>query len=482
MDIKENIQNSIKRTKIITTIGPASESYEGMKALFNAGMTAIRLNFSHGNYEEWEKRIKIVKTLEKDLGKAISILLDTKGPEIRIGKQAFGKQLINAKDKVKIFTDANNFKNLECKDKVLTVSYDMSVDLKPRSIILIDDGKLKLIVDKVDKKNKVVYTTAFNKHVLKTNKRVNLPGINFSLPFLAKNDIEGIKWGCKNGIDYIAASFVNKAEDIAEIRKILKEVNREDVQILAKIESTLGVDNIDEIIKAADGIMIARGDLGLEVPYFNVPYIEKNIIRKCRQVGKLVIVATQMLETMINNPHPTRAEVTDVYYATELGADATMLSGESAVGLYPEITVKVMTAINKRAEKEFYSKVYYDKYVEENLAKKPNNDREKIAIKLLKKAKDGEYKFAVVFSETGKLLKTVSKLRPNTVIIGVSKKASLFSSFGIWHSIIMASFKEYNKISKNENYAVELAKQYGAMKNDKIFLVHNKSIKEFIIS
>ncbi len=477
---KFDIENKIKRTKIIATIGPASDSKEKLTELFKVGMTTIRLNFSHGDYKEQGDRIVLAKEIAKEQGKPLSVLLDTKGPEIRVGEIKSGSQKISAGQKVTVYSLPSDYEKKICTNGELTVSYDMSKDLKKGNTILVDDGKLQLIVNSVSK-GKII-TTAFNEHIIKTNKRINLPGVKFSLPFLSEKDQQDIIFGIENNIDYIAASFVNTKKDITDIKAILKKHNGERIQIIAKIESQLGVDNIDSIIDSCDGIMIARGDLGLEIPYYDVPFVEKLIIRKCRERGKLVIVATQMLETMTENPHPTRAEVTDVYYATELGADATMLSGETAAGLYPKIVVETMATINKRAENEFYSKIYYDKYIETKIKQEIKNTRSKIAISVAQKAKEGKYDFAIVYSKTGNLLKEVSKLRPNLNIIGVSSDPNLYSQFGIWHSIWMAKPEEYDKLGKNIKHGETIAKNWGAKKGQKIFVVRNKDITDLTIN
>ncbi len=474
-----DIKTKIKRTKIIATLGPASNDEKDLKKLFNLGVDTVRLNFSHGNYDEQGARIIATRKIVKETGKAISILLDTKGPEIRIGQMKNGKQTIQAGEKITIYTTTKKYESLVCGPNVLTVSYDMSIDLKSGDTVLVDDGKLQIKVTSV--KSGIVEGTAFNRHIIKTNKRVNLPGVNFSLPFLSDKDIKDIIWGTKHHIDYIAASFVNNANNIKKIRSILAKENAEHIQIFAKIESQLGVKNIDEIINASDGIMIARGDLGLEIPYYDVPWVEKTIIRKCRDKGKIVIVATQMLETMTDNPHPTRAEVTDVYYATELGADATMLSGETAAGLYPSIVVNTMATINKRAEHEFYSKIYYSKYITDKLKIKTTNKREKIACKVVKKAQHGKYDFAIVYSTTGELLKSVSRLRPNTNIIGISHNEKLFTAFGSWHSITMAKTSDYEKMKENNLHAITVAKEFGAKKGDCIFVIRSSSLSEYKI-
>ncbi|KAJ3615486.1 hypothetical protein Zmor_016382 [Zophobas morio] len=264
------LEQKIKRTKIITTIGPSTSKKDDLLKLFEAGMTTIRLNFSHGTQEEQLDKIVKAKELRKELGKPISILLDTKGPEIRVGKMKDGAQKIVAGTEVRIFTNPDEYATRESSDTEMTVSYDMSIDLKAGNTVLVDDGKLELTVINVEPG--IVTCKAFNTHVVKTNKRINLPGVDFSLPFLGEKDKSDIAFAAKQELDYIAASFVNTPENVEDIRKILKENGGDSIQIISKIESKIGIYNIDKIIEASDGIMIARGDLGLEIPFYEVPY------------------------------------------------------------------------------------------------------------------------------------------------------------------------------------------------------------------
>lgn len=471
--------NTTKRSKLITTIGPASENEKIMKEMFEAGMTTIRLNFSHGDHAEQGARIVTAKKIRKELGLPISILLDTKGPEIRVGKFAGGKQPVTEGQEVTIYTDADSYKGKECKSGEMTVAYDMSQDLKKGNVVLVDDGKLQL--DVTDVKPGVVMTKARNHHVVKTNKRVNLPGVKFSMPFLAEKDVNDIKFGADQGVDFIAASFVNTPEDILEIKAILKEKNAEHIQVFAKIESQYAVDHFDDIMKVTDGVMVARGDLGLEIPYYEVPVAQKMMIRKMREAGKPIIVATQMLDSMESNPHPTRAEVTDVYMATEMGADATMLSGESAAGEYPVQTTKVMSIINERAEREFYNKVYYTEYIKSLPEVKPGT-RAHIAKEVTMKSKDGDFKWAVVLSRTGQLLTEVAKFRPNTNILGVTNDEKQTTQFGITSSVFMSMDTAlFDAIKADKSKAVEVAKKFGAVKGDKFLVVENEQIETFTV-
>ncbi|WP_426461051.1 pyruvate kinase [Mycoplasma hafezii] len=471
-----------KRTKLIATIGPSSDNYDMMKALVENGVTCIRANFSHGSHEEQGNKFNLAKKVSQELRIPVSLLLDTKGPEIRVGKMKDGAQVIAAGSEVLVHTTKEKYENFEGTSTEITVAYDMAQDLVVGNQVLLDDGKLSTVVTEVGKG--YVKVKAENTHKLKTNKRINLPGVDFTLPFLAEKDINDVKFGIKEGINFVAASFVNSARNVNDLRKLLNENGGEHIQIISKIESHLGCKNIDEIIEASDGIMVARGDLGLEIPYYDVPYYQKKMIRKCREAGKPVVVATQMLDSMENNPHPTRAEVTDVYYAVELGADSTMLSGESANGNFPLEAVKTMTAISKRAEKEFYGRNYYPIQLEKVWENSNQSDkRTKIAYELARKAIDGEYKFVVVLSRTGALLKQVAKFRPNTTIIGVLEDQRMVKGFGVYSSVFTSVDSEalFPLIKADSNKGVEALLPYGVQKGDRYLVVENEKMTEHVV-
>ncbi len=467
-----------KRTKIITTIGPATNSFEAIKGLAEAGMTTIRLNFSHGSKESQLVNLEYAKRASKELGYPISIMLDTKGPEIRVGKIKHGGAQITKGQLLTIKTGEKDFSTHIGSAKEFSVSYKMHLDVKKGDKILFDDGKLVTFVQEVHD-NKIIVKTE-NAHFLKTNKRINLPGIDFSLPFLSEKDKSDIRFGIKHGINYIAASFTNSAKDVEVIRKILKEEKAEHIKILPKIESILGVKNIDEIIKVADGIMIARGDLGLEVPYEDVPIIEKHIIEKCRKLAKPSIVATQMLDSMEKLPIPTRAEVTDIYFAVYMGADCTMLSGESASGLFPILSVSTMAKIAMRAETEYYTDKRYAEKLEVTIKNIEDTRRNRVAADIARRAADGKYKYAVVLSETGQTLDAVSKLRPNLAIIGIVSKENLIGAFGISASVFNSIIgpKLYDKIRKDRKLAREVLASYDIKKGEKYLVVHSENIEE----
>lgn len=468
-----------KRSKLIGTIGPSSDSYEVLKQLVLSGLTCVRANFSHGTHEEQKAKFDLAKQISKELNVPISLMLDTKGPEIRLGKMKDGAQLIKSGTEVVVYTKPEEYQNRIGTETEWTVSYRMDQDVKKGDKIVFDDGKL--VTEVVSVQEGLINIKTKNQHLLKTNKRINIPGVEFSLPFLSEKDVNDVKFGIKEGIDYIAASFVNNAKDVNDLRNILTSNGGDHIKIISKIESQAGINNIDAIIKASDGIMIARGDLGLEIPYYDVPYFEKAIIRKCRRAGKPVIVATQMLDSMEKTPQPTRAEVTDVYWATELGADSTMLSGESASGDFPVEAVKVMSTINLRAEKEFYKKLYYPVQLQEVWENSSKDLRNEIAHKIAKKAMKGEYKYIIVRSTTGELLNEIAKYRPNAAIIGLVGDEKQIGKFGVTNSVFVSldSVKLFKECKDDFSKAKEALKPYFPKSGDKFLVVDRHKEEEF---
>ncbi len=334
----------MRRTKIVCTIGPASESREKVQALLAAGMDVARLNFSHGTHEEHGRRIAILKEEAARVGKYLGILLDTKGPEVRTGKVSEDGVTLEDGSEFILDTDLTTLGN----QRRVGITYtDLWLKVKPGSHILIDDGQLDLEVTAVE--NGIISTIIRNGGVLKSQKGVNTPGALIDLPAVTERDIEDIRFGISQGIDFIAASFTRKAINVLDVRRVVEEMGA-DVHIIAKIESQEGLDNLDAILEVADGLMVARGDLGVEIPVEEVPIRQKEMISKCNLLGKSVIVATQMLDSMIRQPRPTRAEASDVANAILDGTDAIMLSGETAAGLYPVESVQMMDKISKRTE------------------------------------------------------------------------------------------------------------------------------------
>ena len=415
----------MKKTKIVCTIGPKSESKEMLTKLMQAGMNVMRLNFSHGNHEEHAKRIAILREIKAETGLKAAILLDTKGPEIRTIKLENGKDVkLVSGQKFIITTD----KTVVGNNEKVAVTYDnFAADLSIGNIVLIDDGLLEMRVDSIE--GNEVKCTVLNNGELGENKGVNLPDVNVSLPALSKKDVSDLKFGCKQGVDFVAASFIRKAEDVKEVRKILTENGGEAIKIISKIENKEGLDNFEEILKYSDGIMVARGDLGVEIPVEEVPFAQKMMIEKCNEAGKPVITATQMLDSMINNPRPTRAEANDVANAILDGTDAVMLSGESAKGKYPVEAVKVMTRIAEKTDPLLYSNVDYERKdrltITEAVAKGCVDAAEVLNAKLI-----------VVGTGSGRAARSLRKYFPTANIMAITNSQKAFNQLLLTKGVV----------------------------------------------
>ena len=333
----------MRKTKIICTIGPASENEEMLRELMLAGMNVARFNFSHGTHEEQKKKLARVIKISSELNLPVATLLDTKGPEIRLRDFVDGKAELESGQLFILTTE----EMLGTKEKAAITYKELKNDIKEGSTILIDDGKIEMTVEKITETE--IHCRVVNGGKVSNHKGINAPGAQLSMPFISDVDYEDIKFCAQMGFDFLAASFVRSKEDILEVRKILDEFGSK-AQVIAKIENMQGIDNLDEILEVSDGIMVARGDMGVEVPLEEVPSLQKMMIKKAVAQGKHVITATQMLESMITNPRPTRAETADVANAIYDGTTAIMLSGESAAGAYPVEAVKTMSKIAERTE------------------------------------------------------------------------------------------------------------------------------------
>lgn len=423
----------MKKTKIVSTLGPASNTVEIIADLIEAGANVFRFNFSHGNHQEQKERMEQVRDAVKRTGKAVGILLDTKGAEIRTTIQGTpnGKIAFEMGDQVRISMDGT----LEGTREKIAVTYpQLFDDVHEGGHILFDDGLIDMKILEKDEATRELITEVQNTGELGSRKGVNAPGVLISLPGITEKDAEDIRFGLENEIDFIAASFVRKAQDILEIREILEEKEMTHVQILAKIESQEGIDNIDEIIKVADGIMVARGDMGVEIPAEEVPMVQKAIIKKCNAAGKSVITATQMLESMQHNPRPTRAEASDVANAVFDGTDATMLSGESANGAYPVEAVATMARIDLEAEKALaglgsFQINRFDK----------TDVTETTALSVARAAQNLGIKTIVAATESGHTAKLISKYRPDADILAVTfderTKRGLMLNWGVYPTV-----------------------------------------------
>lgn len=400
----------MKKTKIVCTIGPSSDSYEVLKALVNEGMNVARLNFSHGTHPEHKKRIDTIKKLRDDLDEPIAIMLDTKGPEIRI--KTFKDGMIRI-EQGQDFTLTSE--DVEGDETRVSVTYkDIAKDLKADDRVLIDDGLVEFTVISVDENN--VYMRAVNSGELSDRKGVNLPSVKVNLPTLTEKDIEDLIFGIENDVDFIAASFIRSAKDVLEIRKILESNGGDDIKIISKIENLEGVQNIDEIIDVSDGIMVARGDMGVELDEEDIPLVQKDIIRKCNLKGKFVITATQMLDSMIRNPRPTRAEVTDVANAILDGSSAIMLSGETAAGTYPVKACEMMRKIAVKIEDSLDYKIIVDSTNDEHEINITNS----IAKATREAALDLDAKVIIAATTSGLTARNISKFKPKSPIIAAT--------------------------------------------------------------
>ncbi|RIN27022.1 pyruvate kinase [Staphylococcus succinus] len=402
----------MRKTKIVCTIGPASESEEMLEKLIKAGMNVARLNFSHGDHAEHKARIDTIREVSKKLGKTVAILLDTKGPEIRTHNMKDGViELVKGSEVIVSMTE------VEGTTEKFSVTYDNLInDVEEGSYILLDDGLIELQVKKIDQVNGEVLCDVLNTGELKNKKGVNLPGVKVSLPGITEKDANDINFGISVGVDFIAASFVRRPSDVLDIRKLLEAQKNTNISIIPKIENQEGIDNIKEILEVADGLMVARGDMGVEIPPESVPMVQKDLIRQCNKLGKPVITATQMLDSMQRNPRPTRAEASDVANAIYDGTDAVMLSGETAAGQYPEEAVKTMRNIAISAEAaQDYKKLLSDrtKLVETSLVNA-------IGVSVAHTALNLKVKAIVAATESGSTARTISKYRPQSDIIAVT--------------------------------------------------------------
>ena len=397
----------LKKTKIVCTLGPSSNTPEIIEKMIKAGMNVARFNFSHGSHEEHKQRIDMVRAASKKLGIPVALLLDTKGPEIRLGKFKNGSIMMEAGNKFTLTA-----RDVEGDETIASMNYkELPQDVKAGDHILLSDGLVNLEVVSVEGED--IHTKILNSGKMSDRKRVAVPGIAINLPAVSETDAADIEFGCRMNMDLIAASFIQRGKDVLTIRKLLEKHNSE-MKIISKIECQAAVNNIDEIIKMSDGIMVARGDLGVEVPAEEVPMLQKVLIRKCHEAGEPVITATQMLESMCNNPRPTRAETSDVANAIIDGTDAIMLSGETAGGLYPVEAVETMARVATFTESNFTSRPFEDDDSESATT------TESIGKAVVKIAKDLHAAAIIASTERGGTAQMISKFRPDCPIVAVS--------------------------------------------------------------
>ncbi len=416
----------MKKTKIICTMGPNTGDRELLKALAENGMDIARFNFSHGDYEEQKGRLDLLKSIREELDLPIASLLDTKGPEIRTGLLKDEKKVILQDGQTYILTT----RDIVGDDKIGHINYvGLAEDVTNGNRILIDDGLIELEVQSVNGTD--IICNVINGGELGMRKGVNVPNVKIKLPALTDKDKADIQFGIEQGFDFIAASFVRTADAIREIKEILA-ANHSSIQVIAKIENAEGIDNLDEIIAVSDGIMVARGDMGVEIPAEQVPYIQKTIIRKCNIACKPVITATQMLDSMIRNPRPTRAEVTDVANAVYDGTDAVMLSGETAMGKYPLETLKMMAQICEASEQHLDYTAYRQRRVSKD---NEHNISNAVCYSSVSTAHDLNAKAIIAPSISGFTTRQLSKWRPGVQVIGLSPNAAAVRQMQIYWGV-----------------------------------------------
>lgn len=451
----------MKKTKIICTMGPNTNDRETLKKLAENGMDIARFNFSHGDYEEQLTRINLLKSVREELGLPIAMLLDTKGPEIRTGLLKDEKKVTLKEGETYVLTT----RDIIGDDKIGHITYEgLPADLEIGNSILIDDGLIGLEVTELTETD--ITCRVVNGGELGMRKGVNVPNVSIRLPGITEKDKQDILFGIEQGFDFIAASFVRNAACINEIKELLKEYHA-DISVIAKIENAEGVEHLDEIIMASDGIMVARGDLGVEIPPEEVPYIQKRMIQKCNDNFKPVITATQMLDSMIRNPRPTRAEVTDVANAIYDGTDAIMLSGETAMGKYPVEALKMMAKIACNTE----AHLNYYEILEKKKAYSKSSISTAVSYASVATAYRMSVKAIITPSLSGFTARQVSKFKPQPLQIGVSPEESVLRRMQIYWGVIPVKSKKEESTDAIISSALELAKERGFVKERDVVIV-----------
>ncbi len=413
----------LRKVKIVCTIGPASEDYDTLKTLVKSGMNVMRLNFSHGSHDEHAEKMETMRKINSELGTNVAIMLDTKGPEIRTHTFEYGGVTLLKGSIVRV----TMHEVVGTAERFSVTHANLINDVHVGGKILVDDGNVTLTIKELDYKNEDIVCYVENDAYIKDRRGINVPDVNLSMDFISSRDRSDIEFGCDQKVDFIAASFVRRASDVLEIRKILEEKGCPNIKIISKIENLEGVKNLDEIIKVSDGLMVARGDLGVEVPVYEVPVIQKEMINKCLIANVPVIVATQMLESMQKNPRPTRAEVNDVATAVLSGADAIMLSGETASGKYPVESVMMMDQIARRMEKE----MNYEQFLSTIRDNRKHDITSSIALSVVDVATQLDISCIITPTSSGLTAKKLSNFRPPVPIIAVTMDNRVMRSLAL---------------------------------------------------
>ena len=450
----------MRKTKIICTLGPSTDKDGVLRELIANGMNVARFNFSHGSHEEHKGRLDLLKSLREELGKPVAALLDTKGPEIRLKDFKNGTEMLEAGQTFTLTT-----RDVEGTKEICSITYkDLPQDVAPGGTIMLDDGLIKLQIQTVNDTD--IVCAVLNNGKIKNKKGVNVPGVHLSMPYMSQRDKDDIIFGIEQGFDFIAASFVRTAQDVYEIRNLLNEYDS-NIRIIAKIENREGVNNIDSILAAADAVMVARGDLGVEIDFTELPGIQKNIIERSFSFGKPIVTATQMLDSMMVNPRPTRAEISDVANAIYDGTSAIMLSGETAAGAYPVEALKTMSAIAERTETENHARVEY--LTEATNGKISVSDATAHAACLT--AKDVNAAAIVTVSESGTTARLLSKYRPQQPIIACVMKEQVQRQLSLSWGITSLMMPLAHSTDELIEMSTALAKENGFLHNGELAVV-----------
>ena len=451
----------MRKTKIICTLGPATDNDDVLRALMKNGMDVARFNFSHGDYETHKKRFEQVVRIREELGLPVATLLDTKGPEIRLGLFKDNKSVvINNGDEYVLTT-----RHVLCDEKQASVSFKgITMDVTVGTKILINDGLVSMVAKRVTDTD--IFCEVIDGGELSNNKGVNIPGVDLSMPYLSERDMNDLEFGAKLDFDFIAASFVRNGADVAYLKKFINSLGWRTPKIIAKIENMEGVNNIEEIIAVSDGIMVARGDMGVEIPFEQIPAIQKDIIRKGYKAGKNVITATQMLESMIQNPRPTRAEITDVANAVYDGTSAIMLSGETAVGKHPIEAVRTMATIAEETEN------HIDYIHQFNISDGKKDDiTNAISHATVTTAHDLGAKAIITVTKSGSTAKIISKHRPSSMIVGCTTSLKVWRQINMsWGVVPVLCEEKYNSDELFE-HAVEVSRNNNLVTDGDIVVI-----------
>ena len=450
----------MRKTKIICTLGPSTDKDGVLRELIANGMNVARFNFSHGSHEEHKGRLDLLKSLREELGKPVAALLDTKGPEIRLKDFKNGTEMLEAGQTFTLTT-----RDVEGTKEICSITYkDLPQDVAPGGTIMLDDGLIKLQIQTVNDTD--IVCTVLNSGKIKNKKGVNVPGVHLSMPYMSQRDKDDIIFGIEQGFDFIAASFVRTAQDVYEIRNLLNEYDS-NIRIIAKIENREGVNNIDSILAAADAVMVARGDLGVEIDFTELPGIQKNIIERSFSFGKPIVTATQMLDSMMVNPRPTRAEISDVANAIYDGTSAIMLSGETAAGAYPVEALKTMSAIAERTEQEGFH--LRGRTMDSNPGKISVSDATAHAACLT--ARDVNAAAIVTVSESGTTARLLSKYRPQQPIIACVMREQVQRQLSLSWGITPLMMSLAHSTDELIEMSTALAKENGYLHNGELAVV-----------